>query len=373
MLTKVEITNFKNFNDTFIFDLTQTKSFEFNKECVKNGIVNKAIIYGHNGVGKSNLGLALFDLVSHITDKKFIPEKYTNYLNADSTQNSAKFKFEFLFDGNQVVYEYSKKSSSVLLDELCTINGKVFAKIVKQDNKNIFLETDAVGTEGLKKDMTGNNISIIKYIKSNTILENNNTNSTFNNFVNFIENMLLFRNLDDRFYIGYEQGRHELANDIVEKGHLEDFESFLNDAGVSCKLSQEKIDGSFQLYFSFKEKKINFFEIASSGTTALTIFYFWYQRLKSEKKCSFLFIDEFDAFYHHSLSRLIVQRLTEVYATQVILTTHNTSVISNELLRPDCYFLMYKDRIRSLSNSTVKELREAHNIEKMYRAGSFEY
>ena len=38
---------------------------------------------------------------------------------------------------------------------------------------------------------------------------------------------------------------------------------------------------------------------------------------------------------------------------------------------PDSYFLMSKKQIRSLSKSTAKELREAHNIEKMYKAGSF--
>ena len=55
-----------------------------------------------------------------------------------------------------------------------------------------------------------------------------------------------------------------------------------------------------------------------------------------------------------------------------MLTTHNTSIITNDLLRPDCYFLMSKHSIRSLSKSTSKELREAHNIEKMYKAGSFD-
>lgn len=46
------------------------------------------------------------------------------------------------------------------------------------------------------------------------------------------------------------------------------------------------------------------------------------------------------------------------------MTTHNTSILTNDLLRPDCYFLMKKDIIRSLSKRTSKELREAHNIEK---------
>lgn len=71
MLTKIEVENFKCFNKNFVFDLSKTNSFNFNKECVKDGIVNKALIYGYNGVGKSNLALAIFDIVSHISDKRF--------------------------------------------------------------------------------------------------------------------------------------------------------------------------------------------------------------------------------------------------------------------------------------------------------------
>ena len=98
MLKKVEITNFKNFNEKFTFDLSDTNNFEFNQECIQNGIVNTGVIYGHNGCGKSNLGLAIFDLVSHLTDKKFQNEQYRNYLNANSDEKIATFKFTFLFD-----------------------------------------------------------------------------------------------------------------------------------------------------------------------------------------------------------------------------------------------------------------------------------
>lgn len=38
--------------------------------------------------------------------------------------------------------------------------------------------------------------------------------------------------------------------------------------------------------------------------------------------------------------------------------------MSNKLTRPDCTFIITKDYIKSLANSTEKELREAHNIEK---------
>jgi DNA replication protein DnaC len=70
MLTKFSVSNFKGFNQDFVFDFSDTNGYEFNKSCVKNGIVNNALIYGHNGVGKSNLGFAIFDIIGHLTDKR---------------------------------------------------------------------------------------------------------------------------------------------------------------------------------------------------------------------------------------------------------------------------------------------------------------
>ena len=54
----LEVTNFKKFKETFIFDLAQTKSYEFNGGAVHDGVVNKGIIYGANGCGQiqSRLG-----------------------------------------------------------------------------------------------------------------------------------------------------------------------------------------------------------------------------------------------------------------------------------------------------------------------------
>jgi AAA15 family ATPase/GTPase len=370
VLAKIEITNFKSFNENFIFDLSETSSFNFNPECIKNKIVNKAIIYGQNGCGKSNLGFAIFDLVSHLTDKQTREEYYQNYLNANSNEKVATFKFTFKFDDNLVEYIYSKTEYKMLKSEKLSINGKNFASI-DREKSNIF-ETFAKGAENLNRDMKDSNISIISYILNNTILDDDTTNILFRRFIDFVNGMLYFRTLDDKIHMGLEQNIGSVQRDIIERGNLRDFESFLNSVGIKCKLKEKKVDNFPLIYFEFKNKDINFIDIASSGTRSLALFYFWYQRLKEENKVSFLFIDEFDAYYHHALSRTIIERLREVTNTQIIVTTHNTSIISNDLLRPDCYFLMYPDKIKSLAKSTQKELREAHNIEKMYRAGSFE-
>ena len=49
-------------------------------------------------------------------------------------------------------------------------------------------------------------------------------------------------------------------------------------------------------------------------------------------------------------------------------------MIDNEILRPDCYFVLNdKGKIKQFSEITDKKIEEYHNIEKMYRTEVFEY
>ena len=97
--------------------------------------------------------------------------------------------------------------------------------------------------------------------------------------------------------------------------------------------------------------------------------YNFYKRIEDN---SLLFIDEFDAFYHYRLTKLIVKKLKEQKNTQIILTTHSTNLMDNELLRPDCYFIIKDNKIKNLPELTNKELREAHDIEKLFKSGVFD-
>lgn len=66
-----------------------------------------------------------------------------------------------------------------------------------------------------------------------------------------------------------------------------------------------------------------------------------------------------------------VQRLLKQISGVQIFTTHNTDLISNALLRPDTYFLLENNSIKAISELTEKELRQAHNLQKMYKTGAF--
>ena len=370
MLAKFKVSNFKSFNQDFIFNLTDTNGYNFNSECIKNGIVNNALIYGHNGVGKSNLGLAIFDIIEHLTDQQTNDNEYSVYLNAYNKSNYADFYFEFLINSNKVVYEYKKTDYKTIIYEKFSINDENFVLFDRRGNDKAIVNFK--GAETLKTEIDNDELSILKYVRNNTVLEQNPINKTFKDFFKFIEGMLFFRSLRSNMYLGLEKNNSKNAiSEIIEENKVENFERFLNDAGIECKLKVIGDSDQKTLTFDFDGNYISFDEIASHGTWALTLFYFWFQRIKEKSKVSFLFIDEFDAFYHHELSALIVKELKNT-GVQFILTTHNTSIITNDLLRPDCYFLMNKDNIRSLSKSTPKELREAHNIEKMYKAGTFD-
>ena len=104
MLMRFEVENFKIFKTKTVLDLANTKSYEFNSDCIQNGLVGKGIIYGKNGCGKSNLGLAIFDLVAHLTDKDISIQPQYHYLHAELPNETAKFKYIFNFGGNIVEY-----------------------------------------------------------------------------------------------------------------------------------------------------------------------------------------------------------------------------------------------------------------------------
>ena len=370
MLVKFSVSNFKSFRENFEIDFTKVYNYDFNTECIKNNCINNAIVYGRNGVGKSNLGFAIFDIIEHLTDKRKSELDEDYYINAYSMVNYAEFYYEFLIDNKRVTYIYRKDEYGTLLYEDFSIDSEQLAFIDKNNSYKANIKFK--GAETLNNNLETNvTLSVLKYIKNNAVLEKNATNTTFEKFMTFVNRMLFFRSLKDNKYIGFDIKEGSIIEDIIKRKHVGDFERFLNEAGIECELTV--VDGVLTdkvLVFDFDGKKIPFEEIASTGTLSLTLFYAWFQDIREKGNVSFLFIDEFDAFYHFELSKFIVEELKET-GVQFMLTTHNTSIMTNDLLRPDCYFIMNKEHIVSLADATDKELREAHNLEKIYKSNGF--
>jgi AAA15 family ATPase/GTPase len=367
MLSKVIISNFRSFNKTFEFDLNSKKQYEFNDYAIKNNIINHSVVYGKNGCGKSNLGIAILDIVTNIApdDLVRLSTLNENYINANSSDKTAHFEFEFLFDNDKVIYKYGKKSAEKITYERMWINDKIVLEIDRNVNKqaNYFL----IGTESLVREVPSDTMSIVRYVSRNTILDElDKDNLIFKKFTDFVNSMIFFRTLSKGpEYYGPRIDVKRLSSEIINRDKVHDFQSFLNEAGVECELIVTGEGDDKVIEFKFDNDSIEFSKIASTGTHSLGIFYYWLLQLNSGKY-QFAYIDEFDAYYHFELAELIVKKLNELDC-QTILTTHNISLINNKLLRPDCYFEMEKGSIVPFYLLVDKDLRRAHNLEKIYK------
>lgn len=288
MLCKFAVTNYRGFEQRIEWDLTKARDYAFNSFAIKNKIIKNGIIYGPNGSGKSNFGLAIFDIVNHLSQKWKKPDYYTNFVFAGKQKSTVDFEYVFNFNNQIITYNYSKNAQGVLKAEKLIVDNKI---IFERNLGSFSINNDEFSMdEKIKNNLANNanNVSVVSFLLTSYPLAEDSYLIQLQNFVN---SMLWFRSLEDREFIG-------LTNNIN-------------------------------------------------------------------------IIDEFDAFYHFKLSKNICRKLFELNC-QLFLTSHNTLLLCNDLLRPDCNFLLDKNIIRAIHDCTDKELREGHNIEKLFRGGTFD-
>lgn len=363
MLTKFAVENFRGFEKKIELDLTHSANYEFNKEVIKNGIIKNGIIYGPNGCGKSNFGLAMFDIVDHLTQKKKDPLHLRNYVFAGAQKKPVSFEYTFQFGSDSVFYAYSKNFQGTLTEEKLIVNNE---EIFNRQLGTFTLSKEFPLTETLKNSFTtnANNVSIINFLLISYPLPEEHYLIKLQNFVN---GMLWFRCLEDREFIGLESQIEIIETFIIKNNLVKSFALFLeNVSGQIFDFSPTRPEDKLLKCF-IKGASVIFTEISSTGTHSLTLLYYWIQKMS---KASFVFIDEFDAFYHFKLSFNVCKELLKLDC-QVFTSSHNTYLMTNDLLRPDCNFLLDNNKIKPLYECTKKELRWGHNIEKLFRGDTF--
>lgn len=374
MLTKFAVENYKSFNKKIMLDLSDSHDYDFNRSAINDkNIIKDAIIFGNNGCGKSNFAFALFDIVITLTDKNIDPRQadIVSFLNFNSPKKFATFSYEFLFDNKTIVYEYKKSDPKTLVyEELKVDKDTIFSCDIKQKKFSIF-NLDKIGFKSFNYDNYHFDISFIKYMLSYASHDNN---SIIKFIYEFANKMLYFRSLQENSYIGIKTGTEFVVPWIIEHNYVKDFEDFLNSIGnLNIKLDVVMANNllpqkTLVMVNENRTKALNFEIVKSSGTHAMLILFYWYKQLNN---VSLLFIDEFDAFYHFTLSKKVVEMFKQMKNLQVLFTSHNTYISNNDILRPDCYFTIDNGNIKSFINRTTRELREGHNLEKLLRSGEF--
>ena len=361
--------HFKNFLSPTTIDFSHVGTYKFNQDCVKDSLLKNVVVYGKNAIGKTNLGLALFDITYHLVDKARLKKMEMFYLNADEPSQPACFQYKFklkLSDGAKyITYRYHKVTPYVLLDETLLIDEKpVFFYSFREQTGDLSHLSD-FGLASLNWQFRENGMSILRYIANNMSLPENHPIMELMRFVN---GMLWFCSLGNgNDYMGLSTRVDNMPEYIGQHGYVGEFEAFLHEYGVEEQLTTMLNDEGKEVLAFAHQAPVPFY-MSSSGTAALTTVFYW---LKQEQKPTFVFIDEFDAFYHFELAEKVVKLLVS-QEFQSVLTTHNTDLMTNALLRPDCYLLMTKDHITALPDATQRELRQGHSLEQLYRHGEFD-
>lgn len=381
MLKKFVLSNFKNFRDEIKIDFEDIAGYQFSTDCISDNIITKMLIYGKNATGKTNLGRALVDIAFLMIVEPVYVEN-SMILNADSSEDYAKFSYTFGFGDDEIIYQYTRFSNRELRDEELIINGiSVFKcdflsgkydfnnlKYIDAETANVERYLQSLEVEETVEENRKDRLPFLKWLIGNVALKND---SVLNRLINYVRGMMVItigngmsyrsRRMNDGFYEYLEDSEN-----------LNDLEEFFNEMGIECKLALKKLpDDHNELYFAH-EKLIPFLSNASSGTLALLTLY---RRLIFRvKEASLVYLDEFDAFYHYEMAQNVIQFLKKKYPRcQIIMTSHNTNLMTNRLMRPDCLFILSSSgTLTSLCNATQRELREGHNLEKMYISGEFE-
>lgn len=381
MLKKFLLKNYKNFKDEICVNFEKVGGYQFSTDCITDGRISKMLIYGRNATGKTNLGNALMDIFT-TTFRTPIYRGDGNILNADSSETTALFAYTFQFGESELIYQYTKTSNFELqMEELLIDNRTVYKcdfmneiydfdnlKIIEAEtvNKDIYLQS-RVNEEGADELME-HQLPFLRWLINNAAFKADSILIKLSNYVRRMTiitagNTPMFRSkgLLDDFYESLEDSKR-----------LQDLEDFLNAMGIECRLTLQKLpDGQRELYFAHG-KLVPFYQTASSGTRALVELY---RRLISKVwDSSFIYLDEFDAFYHYEMAENVIKFFKKRYPkTQMIMTSHNTNLMTNRLMRPDCLFILSREgSLTALCDATMRELREGHNLEKMYISGEFE-
>jgi len=337
-----ELRNYKNFKDNIVIDFGKVGGYQFGTDCIADSTISKMLIYGRNATGKTNLGKAIIDIVKTLTGYSMVNNG--TFLNADSEENAALFSYTFKFEDYEVVYKYKRESNSELEEEELLVNEKTIFKCSFGDDKNLICDLDYINAEATIidrfvktieiEDETENydmqQIPFLRWIINNVALKSDSVLLRVYDYVNNMIMMTVSGSLGVRPRIMYDK----FFEYLEDERELKKFEEFLNYMGVECKLALKNLpDGQNELYFKHN-KLVPFYENASSGTIALLNIY---RRLVfSSKNISFMYLDEFDAFYHYEMAENLVKYFKQKLPNcQIILTTHNTNLMTNRLMRPD--------------------------------------
>lgn len=428
MLKRFSVENFSSIRDEQTLDMTSGSTKVLGDHVVQFtgvGVLKSAVIYGANASGKSNFVRAIDFARKAILNGLADLDTYKKHFRLCNKSHNKNTSFEFEIELNGQFYSYG--FSSLLKDKKITeewlyeIGGKKSSRIFERAGAVIQLGEDILNSDAKDRfkiysdDMVNQGKELfLKEIAGKRL--NIEVASIFNAVYRWFVEKLIVVYPDDKFF-----GMNTLSKDLTQllSEYLarfdtgvvsintinEDFEKSLKDLPEEIKVQIERdlgrsnvkeiaIQGvgynpQFLTVYKdssgdLKVKKLGFihseeyqdaFELKdeSDGTKRLLDFIPLISRFSSD---STIVIDEFDRSLHPMLTKeffKIFQSSGKLSHSQLIVTTHESTLLDLNTIRRDEIWFVEKDKFGSSSIYSLNkfQVRYDSRVEKAYLLGRY--
>ena len=407
MLLNFKVKNYRSIKDEIILDLQATSDKTMKNDATfAHGnvlLLKSAVVYGPNASGKSNIFKAFFVFRTMVLESLLrsntpadLPNEFFK-LSSETENKPSCFEMTFLLDEDIYNYGFEIDKEKVSKEWLKQEKGKkiLFSRKNQEieSNKNYFQEASVI----LKKQ-TAEKVLFL------TLLASNNTPLS-KRIIDLVKNINYISGTDRGNTLNYSFGQFLKNQDMAEK--MKNF-TIKADLGVIDIRASEKMilakqaqnipDKFKELLFKedskiaerslkFYHKKfdkngknigvesLDFFSEESEGTQ--TFFALSAPFIDTLEGGKALFIDEIDASLHPYLCRYIVSIFNSKEKNpnnaQLIFTTHDISLLSEEFLRRDQIYFTDKNKYNSTELFSLSNISERKGVDyaKRYMEGRY--
>lgn len=427
MLVRFKLRNFLSYGEEQEFSMISGKARSFPEHIIDNGniqLVKSGVIYGANASGKSNMIQAIdFSRSLIVNGIENTPMRNKTFRLIENKKNVSRFEYEVCIDNKIYAYGYEidllnriiveewlfelKKTNEICIFERNTKNNKINTEL-KFNNKDSMNRFDIYKDDikGLNSTFLLSNIATknIKKIPELQVFVNVYNwfkdkitiiypNSVYRG-INFIndDNKLkkLYSNMLNYFDTGIDDLTHiELDFDDFVKQHSGDLPNDLEDRLFDNQLLSLTIDKEIYSVFKLKNTirvlklstqhnisndKSEIFDFGSESDGTRRLFDL-IPILQSNEKDIVIFIDEIDRSLHTNLTYNFIKLFLSMNnnSSQLVVTTHDSNLLNQKLLRRDEIWFVSKDEKKSSKIYSLDEFQVRYDkeIRKAYLSGRY--
>ena len=396
MLIEFSVENFLSFKERVTLSMDTSSGTKLPQNIIKTPkmrLLKSAAIYGANSSGKSNLIKAISFMHGMVTTShnfninteiKVTPFK----LNTKCSNSPSHFEIKFIHENITYKYGFSCDSKRIVDEYLFYAKGKKEKKIFERINtENFSFGIDEEQQESIKSQVIENTL----YLSRSTQLKYLKTRDPYL----FISNLVI--NINPSWVNYTIRKLHEDPElktkilEIMKKADFGGIESIkikkeskpiqkvnfnVNQKNESSIQIGNSIDDFFEVEFTHKDengKNVNFdIKEESDGTNkTLAMLGPLFDIMENGKVA---FIDEFDSSLHPKITRLLIMLFhsdKNKKNGQLIFTTHDTTLLDNELFRIDQIYFCSKEPNKNtkLSSLLDYDIRQVTDFERAYLNG----